>query len=54
VTTAGRIDQVIADAGLDPDANRPSLYTSFHADVAAEITATALRVGHVVHQRHVL
>jgi SAM-dependent methyltransferase len=48
------IDQVIADAGLDPDArSRPSLYASFHADVAAEITGAALRVDHVVHQRHV-
>lgn len=48
------IDQVIADTGLDPDATgRPSLYESFHSDTAPEITATALRVVHVTHQRHV-
>ncbi len=47
------IDQVIAESGLDPEAtSRPSLYASFHGDVAAEITATALRVDHVVRQRH--
>lgn len=48
------IDQVIADSGLDPDArNRPSLYTSFHGDIAAKIAATVLCVDHVVRQRHV-
>ncbi|MGH3980277.1 MAG: class I SAM-dependent methyltransferase [Pseudonocardiaceae bacterium] len=47
------IDQLIADAGLDPDAtSRPSLYASFHSGTAAEITATALRVVQVVHQEH--
>lgn len=48
------IDQVIAESGLDPDSkSQPSLYASFHGDVAAEITATALCVEHVVRQRHV-
>lgn len=48
------IDHVIANSGLDPEAmSRPSLYTSFHSDVAAEITGTALRVEQVVHQHHV-
>jgi SAM-dependent methyltransferase len=47
------IDQVIADSGLDPDATtRPGLYTSFHGDTAAQITTTALRVDHLVRQRH--
>lgn len=48
------IDQVIANTELDPDAtSRPSLYGSFHSDTAPEITATALRVVQVIHQRHV-
>jgi SAM-dependent methyltransferase len=48
------IDQLIAEAGLDPQAiSQPSLYESFHSATAAEIAATALRVGRVVHQQHV-
>ncbi len=48
------IDQLIAEAGLDPQADtRPSLYASFHSGTIAEITVTALRVEQVVHQRHV-
>ncbi|HEU5472718.1 MAG TPA: class I SAM-dependent methyltransferase [Actinophytocola sp.] len=48
------IDQVIAVSGLDPKAtSRPSLYASFHGDVATEITATTLHVEHVLRQRHV-
>ena len=48
------IDHVIAASGLDPEAtSRPSLYTTFHGDVAATITETALRVDQVVRQRHV-
>jgi ubiquinone/menaquinone biosynthesis C-methylase UbiE len=48
------IDQLITDTGLDPDAaRRHSLYTSFHSAIAAEITATRLRVVQVVHQQHV-
>ncbi|MGH3801081.1 MAG: class I SAM-dependent methyltransferase [Pseudonocardiaceae bacterium] len=48
------IDHVIATSGFDPEAtSRPSLYTSFHGDVAAEITGTALLVEQVVRQRHV-
>lgn len=48
------IDHVIAASGLDPEAtSRPSLYTTFHGDVAATITETALRVDQLVHQRHV-
>jgi SAM-dependent methyltransferase len=48
------IDQVIAESGLDPEAtSRPSLYAGFHGDVAAEIAAIALRVDHIVRQRHV-
>lgn len=47
------IDQLIAYAGLDPDATgRPSLYASFHSGTAAEITATALRIVNVFHQEH--
>jgi hypothetical protein len=45
---------VIAESGLDPQADtRPSLYETLHSDVAAEITATALRVDRVVRQHHV-
>lgn len=48
------VDQLIADTGLDSDGTaRPSLYASFHSTNAAEIAATALRVGQVIHQRHV-
>lgn len=48
------IDQLIAEAGLDPQASkRLSLYASFHSGTIAEITATALRVEQVVHQQHV-
>lgn len=48
------IDQLIADAGLDPQAaSRPSLYESFHSGTAPEITTTALQVEQVVHQQHV-
>ncbi|MGH3614344.1 MAG: class I SAM-dependent methyltransferase [Pseudonocardia sp.] len=48
------IDQLIADAGLDPRAIvRPSLYESFHGDTAPDITATSLRVEQVLRQRHV-
>jgi hypothetical protein len=46
--------QAHAESGLDPHAlSRPSLYASFHGEIAAEITATALRVERVVQQRHV-
>ncbi len=48
------IDQLIAEAGLDPQAGtRPSLYASIHSDTIAELTATALRVEQIVHQQHV-
>ncbi|WNV84927.1 class I SAM-dependent methyltransferase [Umezawaea sp. Da 62-37] len=48
------IDQLIADAGLAPQAtSQPSLYESFHSANAAQIAATSLQVGHVVHQQHV-
>jgi ubiquinone/menaquinone biosynthesis C-methylase UbiE len=48
------IDQLIVDAGLDPDAcGRSSLYAGFHSGTAAETTATSLRVARVIHQRHV-
>ncbi|WP_409493973.1 class I SAM-dependent methyltransferase [Amycolatopsis sp. cmx-11-12] len=48
------IDQLIAESGLDIHAaTRPSLYTSFHSENAAEITATALCVEQVVHHEHV-
>ena len=49
------IDHLVAATGLDPEAaRRPSLYSSFHGDNAADITSnTALRVHRVVHQKHV-
>ncbi len=48
------IDQLIAEAGLDPRAEtRPSLYQSCHSGTIAEIATTTLRVEQVVHQRHV-
>lgn len=48
------IDQLLAESGLDPQAtSRPSLYESFHSSAAPGITATALRVEQVTHQRHV-
>ena len=48
------LDHLVARAGLDPAApERPSLYSSFHTGNAPAITATALRITQVVHQRHV-
>lgn len=48
------IDQLMADAGLDQNAAvRPSLYETFHSDMAPEIVATSLQVEGVLHQQHV-
>ncbi|MYW91707.1 class I SAM-dependent methyltransferase [Amycolatopsis rubida] len=49
-----QIDELIAEAGLDPDAAaRPSLYETFHGDTAPGIVATSLRVEQVLRQQHV-
>jgi SAM-dependent methyltransferase len=49
-----QIDRLVAQTGLDPQAReRPSLYATFHSDTIAEITATALRLTHLLQQRHV-
>lgn len=48
------IDHLIATSGLDPEAmQRPSLYTTFHSENAADTAACALRVEEIVRQRHV-
>ncbi len=47
------IDHVIATPALDRHATRrPSLYRTFHGDIAEEVTATSLRVVQVTHQKH--
>ncbi|MEV0768602.1 class I SAM-dependent methyltransferase [Nocardia salmonicida] len=47
------IDQLMVDAGLDPQAtSRPSLYETFHSANAADIVATGLQVTEVIHRDH--
>lgn len=47
-------DQLIADAGLDPQAaTRPSLYESFASESAPDTVAAAMQVEQVLHQQHV-
>lgn len=47
------IDQLIAEAGLDPHAtSHQSLYETFHSANAAAVTSTALRFEEVLHRRH--
>jgi SAM-dependent methyltransferase len=47
------LDQLVAAAGLDPDAeHRPSLYATFHTGNAADLAARALHVLDVRHELH--
>ncbi|WP_433235584.1 class I SAM-dependent methyltransferase [Streptosporangium sp. CA-135522] len=47
------LDQLVADAGLDPHAvERPSLYESAHSGNLAALTTPILPVRHVEHEEH--
>ena len=47
------LDELVAAAGLDPDAcRRPSLYESAHSGNLASLTAGCLHVRHVEHEEH--
>lgn len=48
------LDDLVTATGLDPDAtHRPSLYQTADSAHLPELTATALTVGTVLHDRHV-
>lgn len=47
------LDQLVAAAGLDPDAeHRPSLYATFHTGNAADLASSALDIVDVRHELH--
>jgi ubiquinone/menaquinone biosynthesis C-methylase UbiE len=49
----GELDQLIADAGLDPDAlSRPSLYQAAHSGNLAVLASQHLHVQRVIHHAH--
>ncbi len=54
-TSYSELDDVVARAGLDPDATRrPSLYQSFHSDnIDVIVTCAGLTVADLIHEHHV-
>jgi SAM-dependent methyltransferase len=48
------LDELVAATGLDPEAiHRPSLYEAAHSGILENLTATALTVDAVLHDRHI-